>query len=186
MFVAPSQTVGFGPLDQVYAALRGGALLVGVAYIFLVKPEAETGNDVPIAFAVFAAYGAILYAAGLSWVKDPQGKGRFYTLLGACDLAFVVVLIHLTGGEASPFYRALYLWVAMPAFYFGFRTGTLASAAAFIVFMAIYDGDTHNAWDFLVKAGGLLLHGPVIGFLIERDRGLQRRIAELESRAEPL
>ena len=170
-----------GPIDQVYAALRAGALLVGVAYIFLAKPGGGTGDDVPIAFAVFATYGAVLYTAGRGWRRDPKRKGRFYVVLGGCDLVFVVVLMHLTGGEASPFYRALYLWVAMPAFYFGLRAGTIASAVAFVVFVSVFDSNTHNAWDFLVRAGGLLLHGPVIGYLVARDRDRDRRLAELEA-----
>ena len=177
----PHRTPGLGPIDHVYAALRAGALLVGVAYIFLAKPGGGARDDVPIAFAAFATYGAVLYAAGLSWLRDPARKGRFYAVLGGFDLLFVIVLMHLTGGETSPFYRALYLWVAMPAFYFGLRAGTIASAVAFLVFVGIFDTNTHNAWDFLVRAGGLLLHGPVIGYLVARDHDRDRHIALLEA-----
>lgn len=172
---------GLAPIDGVYAALRAGALLVGVAYIFLAKPGGGVGDDVPVAFAVFATYGAILYTAGLGWLRAPDTRARFYAVLGACDLVFVLVLMHLTGGESSPFYRALYLWVAMPAFYFGLRAGTIASTVAFVIFVWVFDANSHDAWDFLVRAGGLLLHGPVIGFLVERDRELRDRVHELEA-----
>jgi hypothetical protein len=178
----PSAHTPFGPVDQVYAALRGGALLIGVAYAYLAKAGAPVRDDVLVAFAVFAAYGALLYTAGLPWLRDPRRKYRFYAALGACDLIFLIALMYLTGGAHSPFYRGLYLWVAMPAFYFGLRTGTVASAVAFVVFVALFDANDRNAWDFLIRAGGLLLHGPVIGWLVERNREREARLEELEAR----
>ncbi len=177
---------GLGPIDQVYAGLRAAALLVGVGYPYLARVGSGTRDEVLIAFGVFAAYGAVLYSAGFGWLRSSRLRPRFYAVLGAADLVFVIVLMNLTGGQASPFYRALYLWVAMPAFYFGFRTGTVASAVAFIAYIALFDISTHNPWDVLVRAGGLLLHGPLIGYLIDRDRGHRARVRALQSRVSEL
>jgi hypothetical protein len=174
----PSEQAPFGPIDHVYAGLRGIALLAGVAYAYLASATAAVRDDVLIAFAVFAAYGTVIYTAGWGWLRSEPRRHRFYALLGAADLAFVVVLMLLTGGDQSPFYRALYLWVAMPAFFAGLRVGTLASVVAFLVFVWFFDPDVLNAWDFLVRAGGLLLHGPVIGYLVDRDRQLLRSLRE--------
>ncbi|MGD8862624.1 MAG: hypothetical protein PVI30_21620 [Myxococcales bacterium] len=178
----PRANTPFGPIDQVYVVLRGGALVVGVAYAYMAKAGAAVRDDVLLAFAVFAAYGALLYTAGLPWLRDRRRKHRFYATLGAFDLLFVIALMYLTGGADSPFYRGLYLWVAMPAFYFGLRTGTIASAVAFVVFVALFDSNDRNAWDFLIQAGGLLLHGPIIGWLVERNREREARLEELEAR----
>ncbi|HEX7479613.1 MAG TPA: hypothetical protein VF331_17540 [Polyangiales bacterium] len=165
------------PIDYAYAALRTGALIVGVAYGYFGCVGATARTDVLLAFGAFAAYGMVAYVAGFRALSSGHNHG-FYAGLGAADLVFVIYLMHLTGGEASPFYRALYLWVAMPAFRFGSRTGTLASALAFAVFVWFFTTGTWAAWDVLVKGGGLLLHGPVIGYLVERDRALQAKLHE--------
>jgi len=167
------------PIDWVYAALRGSALVIGVTYAYLARGERH--DDVLLAFGVFAIYGSLVYSLLFRELLDPSRRARFYAALGGADLVFVLLLMQLTGGEASPFYRALYLWVAMPAFYFGMRTGTLASAVAFVALVVLFDVSTQSPWEFLVKAGALLLHGPLIGFLVDRDRENVRRVRELEA-----
>lgn len=174
------------PIDQAYAGLRVCALLAGLAYPHLARVAAGVRHDVLIAFLVFAAYGSLAYGAAFRWFRSAAFKRRFYALLGAADLAFVLVLMNLTGGEASPFYRALYLWVAMPAFYFGLRTGAIASAVAFCVFVWFFDLSTKDSWEVLVRAGGLLLHGPLIGYLIDHERTQRLRLRELQARVEHL
>jgi hypothetical protein len=158
-----------GPIDYAYAALRTGALLVGVAYAYLEPGGVAVRTEVLLAFGAFAAYGMIAYVLGFKTLTSEHNHG-FYAALGAADLIFVIYLMHLTGGLQSPFYRALYLWVAMPAFRFGLRTGTLASAVAFAVFIWFFTTGTPSLWDVIVKAGGVLLHGPLIGYLVERGR----------------
>lgn len=180
--VTPSTPPRVERIDVVYAALRIGALLAGLAYPYLSRVPAGASDDVMRAFGAFAAYGVIVYAALAVWLLDPTRRGRFYAVLGGLDLLLVLVLMNLTGGHASPFYRALYLWVAMPAFYFGFRTGTIASAVAFVALVALFDIRGESAWDVLVKAVGLLLHGPVIGFLVDRDRTHLRELSALRAR----
>ena len=160
------------PIDYAYAALRTAALVVGVSYAYLAVADAQAPvqaaarTDVLLAFGAFAAYGMVVYVLGFGLLTSGRNHG-FYAALGALDLGFVIYLMHLTGGDHSPFYRALYLWVAMPAFRFGLRTGTLASAVAFCVFCLFFLTGPVDAWDALVKCGGLLLHGPVIGYLAD-------------------
>jgi len=166
-------------IDWVYAALRGTALVVGVTYAYLMRGDRH--DDVLLAFGVFAIYGSVAYTILSRELFDPSRRPRFYATLGGADLVFVLILMHLTGGEASPFYRALYLWVAMPAFYFGMRMGTIASAVAFVALVVLFDVSNQSPWEFLVKAGALLLHGPLIGFLVDRDRENARRVRELEA-----
>lgn len=172
---------GLAAIDFLYGALRGAALFAGLVYAYL-APGVQ-GKEPVLAFAVFAGYGAAFYALGYRALVTGH-KPQFYAVLGAADLVFTIVLMHMTGGEQSPFYRALYLWVAMPAFYFGMRTGTLASGVAFAVYLWFFSAQKPvPIFNLLVTAFGLLLHGPVIGFLVDRDRALQRELASL--RAQP-
>jgi hypothetical protein len=176
----------WSPIDRVYAGLRLAALLVGLAYPYLAHVSVGVRHDVVAAFGVFALYGLVLYAIGFRWLRSAERKARFYAMVAVADLVFVLVLMNLTGGAASPFYRALYLWVAMPALYFGLRTGTVTSAIALVVFGWLFDFNKTDLWDVLVRAGGLMLHGPMIGYLIDRDRAQQRRVQELQARVDTL
>jgi signal transduction histidine kinase len=124
-----------------------------------------------IAFAVFCGYGILLYAAGWRLLRTPA-KGTFYLIAAALDFVFVVSLILLTGVGESPFYRALYLWVALLAFYFGRWAGIVGSALAVAVFLLFYSRSAldESGWLLAVQAGGMLLHGPLIGYLVDRER----------------
>lgn len=155
-------------MDRTYFLMRAAALVVGALYAYI-TPAQQVSDDVLIAFAAFAAYGTVFYVAGYRAMAGEYNR-IFYAALGAADLIFVVWLMHLTGAQDSPFFRALYLWVAMPAFYFGLRTGSLASAVAFCTYAWFFPPADDNLWTFFVKSGGILLHGPLIGYLVERDR----------------
>ncbi len=179
---AEPERQGVEAIDHVYTALRTGALLVGVAYAYLGTGQGAPRDSVLTGFGVFAAYGMLAYVLGFRMLASGR-QHLFYGLLGAADLAFVLYLMHLTGGVHSPFYRALYLWVAMPAFRYGLRTGTLASAVAFVAFVWFFASSEHDPWTLLVTSGGMLLHGPMIGYLIDRDRALVRRLRQAEAPA---
>lgn len=146
-------------------------LLAGLAYACLSVGPGPARIAILVAFAAFAAYSGLLYLAGWKLLSS-ELKGRFYVVTAILDLGFVAVLLHLTGGGQSPFYRALFLWVAMLAFYFGRKAGMLASVAALTVFIAFhvpgrFSGDP---WVLAAQAGGVLLHGPLIGYLVDRER----------------
>ncbi|MFN7135320.1 MAG: sensor histidine kinase, partial [Myxococcales bacterium] len=96
----------------------------------------------------------------------------FYLVAAGMDLVFVACLMHLTGGAESPFFRALYVWVAMLAFFFGRRGGNFSSGIALTVFLMfqVMSGVPSDLWLFLVHGGGILIHGPIIGALTDRER----------------
>jgi len=175
-------------MDRIYFLMRAAALVVGVLYAYI-TPTGQVADDVLIAFGVFLAYGTFFYVAFYRVVGGEYNR-TFYAALGAADLIFVVWLMHLTGAQDSPFFRALYLWAAMPAFYFGLRMGTIASAVAFCTYAWFFPPGDADLWAFGVKSGGLLLHGPLIGYLVDRDRrhivALQRANAALEQTLERL
>ncbi len=167
----------FDSRDRVYAGVRAAALVAGLSEVGFGGHPAAGRTAVLWSMLAFAAYTAALY--GLVWpALSPHRKPVFYATAAAGDLVFLAVLLALTGGAASPFDRALYLWVAMLAFYFGRRGGLVASSAAFLVYVFFHldrlPGTTgppgHDNWLLAVQAGGLLMHGPLVGYLADRER----------------
>jgi len=165
----------FDATDRVYLGLRVAALAAGLAYVLSTAGPDGARTDLLVAFGAFAAYSLTIYVGGWTLFKSHL-KGRFYWTTGAIDFLFIVLLIHMTGGGAGPMVRALYLWVAIAAFYSGQRGGSLASGAAFVAFVWFFalDEAAQDPFGLSMKAGGLLLHGPVIGFLVDRDRRRER------------
>jgi len=114
-------------------------------------------------------------------------------------LGEAMVEFNQTGGADSPFSRALYLWVAMLAFFFGLKGGVLASLAAFetlpddtlvlpshgLPFRGIRARvealrDHHRARlaelvDALAAAGGSATAAEVVPVLFRRELDLQQR-----------
>jgi len=184
---APRWLRRFDATDRVYVVMRVLALGAGIAYALLEPVPAEMQTALLGVFGFFTAYGVLLYGAAWPSLADGGAKSIFYGLTSVLDLAFVVALMLMTGGGSSPFYRALYLWVAMFAFYHGRAGGFVASITALIVFLALHvtDGVPMEAWALLVQGVGMLMHGPLIGFLAEQSRkradALQVALGDLES-----
>ncbi|MFZ4736525.1 MAG: sensor histidine kinase [Bradymonadia bacterium] len=162
---------GFDDRDRIYAVLRVVALVATVSYALVSLPAGEMRVHVLLASGGFVAYSAVAYMLGWPLVRL-YDKTRFYQSVAGLDLAFCVLLLVLTGGATSPFYRALYVWIAMFAFYFGRVAGLRASLAALAIFLGLYlyDGVLPDPWVFMVQAGGMVMHGPLIGALADRER----------------
>lgn len=161
----------FDERDRIYAALRIVALASGLAFAFLSVGPGPARSAVLLAYGVFLLYTALAY--GIGWpLLCLSDKTNFYLPVAALDLVFCIALITLTGGAASPFYWALYVWVAMFAFYFGRSGGLRASVLALTVFCGIHlvDGFRGDPWVLLMQGGGMLMHGPLIGVLTDRER----------------
>ncbi len=159
-------------LDRIYAGLRGLSLLAGLGFASSSLAPGPERTFVLASLAVFTAYSAAAYAVAFRMLGQERGRTPFYATLAVLDLALVAALMHGTGGATSPMYRALYVWVAMIAFFFGYRGGALASLAALSVFVGFHARDRvlGDVWVFLVQAGGVLMHGPLIGKLVDRQR----------------
>jgi signal transduction histidine kinase len=166
--------------DRVFGGLRIALLLAGALYVHV---SVAGGGPRALAFVALGAFAASTVAGAVALprvFRDRKGKARLYGSLFALDLLVVAALMSATGGAASPLYRALYLWVAVCAFVLGWRggiAGSLAALAVFVLFL-VRDRFPHDPWVYSVQAGGILLHGPLIGGLVDRER---RRSAELES-----
>ncbi|MBI4562981.1 MAG: hypothetical protein HY724_13140 [Candidatus Rokubacteria bacterium] len=167
------------PLDYWLAALRGVALLGGAAW-GMVHPldhpfDPETHRQVVWLFAIFAAYSALLYLVN---AVRPGHLLPLYRTTMLLDLAFIFVLVRLTGGMASSFYLAFYLLIALHAFYFGLGTGGVAALLAGLLYPFV------DSWpppigqsDLALRVGFFLLVGLCMGGLAEWERR-ERRLVE--------
>ncbi|MGC4116509.1 MAG: ATP-binding protein [Myxococcales bacterium] len=157
------------PRDPAMAILRVAIVVLGVIWAYL-----QPGDNQRVllqAFGGYAVYSALLYALAYR----PLIKGswqKFYLVAGALDLAFAILLIQQTGGIGSPFVRALNLWVALLAFLFGLTIGSIGSVVALAVLFAfdLQAGVPGDPLAVIIRAGGLLLHGPLVGYLSDRER----------------
>jgi len=173
----------FDDRDRIYAILRIVALACGLAFAFLSVGPGPLRSAVLLAHGAFLLYTVLAYAIGWPLVRLSD-KTIFYLSVAALDLVFCIALIALTGGAASPFYRALYVWVAMFAFYFGRIGGMRASVLALTVFFGFHlvDDFRGDPWVLLVQGGGMLMHGPLIGLLTDRERRRAQDLREARDR----
>ncbi len=172
---------GLDPADRWLAALRGVALLGGAVW-GMVHPldhpfDHEEHRQVVWLFLTFAGYSALLY------VINALRPGRLlllYRIAMVLDLAFIFVLVRITGGMTSSFYLAFYVLIALHAFYFGLATGGIAALLASLLYPFV------DSWpppiglsDLGLRVGFFLLVGLCMGGLAERERQERRLVEQL-------
>lgn len=164
--------------DVFYSGLRFLALGVAGTYAAALPGTSPHSGSLLVALLVFAAYSTALAWWGRG-EHPPRQVRTLYLFAAALDLIFVTLLLDLTGGAESPFYRALYVWVAMVGFRFGLLGGGAAAVVSLLLYLGFQSrhGGVIDPWLVAVQAGGLLLHGPLVGFVSARAR---QRIISLE------
>jgi signal transduction histidine kinase len=169
--------VGLDSLDRWLAALRGLALLGGVAWWATRPLEPEPGRQLVGLLAIFGAYSVLLY--GLQ-ARHPGWLTQLYRIAMGLDLVFIFVLVRLTGGTASNFYLAFYLLIALHAFYFGLATGAaLALGTSVLYWFADVGPRALHPSDLGLRVGFFLLVGVCMGGLAERERQERRLVEQL-------
>ena len=169
--------VGLDSLDRWLAALRGLALLGGVAWWATHPLESESRRQFVGLLAIFTTYSLLLY--GLQ-AGRPGWLTQLYRIAMGLDLVFIFVLVRLTGGTASNFYLAFYLLIALHAFYFGLATGAaLALATSVLYLLADVGPRAIDPSDLGLRVGFFLLVGVCMGGLAERERQERRLVEQL-------
>ena len=166
------------PRDLVMAGLRVAIVVCGLLYA-AVQPAGPHHDVLLQAFLGCGLYSVLLYALAFRPLIKRSWR-TFYLLAGALDLAFLVLLVHQSGGIGSPFVRALNLWVALLAFLFGLTIGSFGSALALaaLLFFDAQAGWPGDRLGVLIQAGGLFLHGPLVGYLSDRERSRVRMLSK--------
>lgn len=128
-------------------------------------------------FVAFAAYSALLYLVN---ALRPGRLLLLYRIAMLLDLAFILILVRLTGGMTSNFYLAFYLLIALHAFYFGLATGVaVATLASLLYLLADVWPPPIGLSDLALRVGFFLLVGFCMGGLAERERRERRRVEQL-------
>lgn len=110
-----------------FAALRGLAMVGGVAALLIVPPHPEHQGHLAPLLGGFIVYNVALLAVLTRWAA--RAREIFLAAL-AVDLAFVFLLAWFTGGVENHVDLLFYPLVALYAYYFGPGIGMVAAALA--------------------------------------------------------
>lgn len=161
-----------------FAALRGLALLGGIAALLLVPlaPEHEL-HLAPLLIGV-VVYKAALLLVLLRW---PQRSRTLFLATIASDQALVFMLVWFTGGAASHFYLLFYLLVALNAHYFGAGIGTICAVlASALLVAACLLGSSPIVWAHLgARSLVLALLALALGHVATRERRARAQAGRL-------
>lgn len=161
-----------------FAALRGLALLGGVAALLLVPLAPEHELHLAPLLIGFVVYKAALLLVLLRW---PQRSRTLFLATIASDQALVFMLVWFTGGAASHFYLLFYLLVALNAHYFGAGIGTICAVlASALLAAASLLGSSPIAWAHIgARSLVLALLALALGHVATRERQARAQAGRL-------
>jgi len=171
----PTLRWGLDPVDLWLMALRAAALIGAVIWWSQRSLDPEPRRQLAWLLGAFAAYSVALYLVN---ALRPGRLALIYRVAMLLDLAFVFLLVRMTGGMASNFYLAFYLLIALHGYYFGLATGAGVAAAVTMIYPFT------DVWpppmplpDFGLRGGFFVLVGVCSGALAEREHR-ERRLVE--------
>jgi len=121
-----SRRIG-GPRVLALPFLRGLAIIAAFVWLVLAPSDLPGWSRLALAIAVFTAYSLLL--SFLLWLR-PGLRLRIRLPVFLIDLAFALLLIHLSGGAKSVLYLALLLIAGLQSYYYGMRHGVLVAVGA--------------------------------------------------------
>jgi signal transduction histidine kinase len=156
----------------VVAALR--LLLVAsalaIVYIEPTRPE----RNVAATYAVLSAYTAVSLVLYLRSLRAPIAHARWWRWDHWSDIAWLLVLLALTGGASSLFFVLFFFPILVASFRSGFAVGMAATLGAAIACTAV--GLVEARGDSALELNRLLLRAVsllVIGFVISSRGGFE-------------
>lgn len=158
--------------------LRALAVLAGIVWVVMAPPAFPGRGAVAGVALAFLAYSVALGAA--LWARPGPILRRNFSVL-VVDLAFALVLIHLTGGATSTLFLALLLIAGLQSYYYGMRRGigvAVGSAVAYllVIWPTITPADWANLAIRLAVLTGTALG---VGLLAEVEEGERAKVAAL-------
>lgn len=162
----------FDLTDLGFIILRLTVFCGGLAWLLVSDIPPDTAGKVVWLLVYFAAYSILLLVLLYFF---PYLKKYLYLVSLFLDLAFVSMLVHVSGGYHSPFTNGFYLMTALYSFYYGVVVGlgvAVLSAVLYFVSEGIDFSILH--WtDFSVRAAFLFLLAVPIGMFsqkLQRDK----------------
>ncbi len=175
-----------GPRILALPLIRLLAVVSGYVWVLLAPSPWAGWDAVDTTMLGFLLYS--LLVIGLLWWK-PAPTLRARSLVLVLDLAFALLLIHLTGGARSTLFLALLLIAGLQAYYYGLRRGLLVAAGAgaaylILVWPTIRDMESANMAIRLTVLLGTAIGVGLLAEVEERERGqvvaLSRQARERE------
>jgi signal transduction histidine kinase len=182
--VAGGEGARLHPDALAFAALRGLAMIGGLAALSIVPLRPEHQIHLLPLLGVFIVYKAALFT--LLFLRPRDARAIFLATLGT-DLGVVFVLVWFTGGGESHFYLLFLTLVALNGYHFGPGVGGLAAALA-AGLMALANALVPPAAPSShigARAALFALLGLALGYIARRERWarteLERVNAELRA-----
>ncbi|MFQ5552184.1 MAG: sensor histidine kinase [Thermoplasmata archaeon] len=175
-----SWPAGLDAIDLYFLGLRVLSILGGYAWLVAAPLDPEARLFASRLLLGYTLYSGLLYVGIFRW---PKVVRWFYLSALAIDMVFVFTAVHYVGQLRGSIYTALYLLVAIPAFYFGLTVGLAAAAAATGLYIVLYlylgGPGIFPPSDLALRLAFLFLIAASLGLLAERERQYQRKIEKL-------
>jgi PAS domain S-box-containing protein len=114
--------------------IRVLAVASGYVWILLAPEEYRGWTALDFTMLAFLVYSLTVIVA--LWMRPPAMlRLNFFVLLA--DVAFALLLIHLSGGARSTLYLALLLIAGLQSYYYGMTRGVLVAAGSAVAYLAV-------------------------------------------------
>lgn len=167
-------------IDRYFFGLRILSILGGYAWLAAAPLTPEARLFMTRLLLGYILYSGLLYVGIFRW---PQVVRWFYLSALVIDMVFVFTAVHYVGQLRGSIYTALYLLVAIPAFYFGLAVGLAAATGAAIVYAGLYvfggGPQIFPLSDLALRLGFLFLIAGSLGLLAEREHRYRGEIEGL-------
>ncbi|MBI4587818.1 MAG: PAS domain S-box protein [Candidatus Rokubacteria bacterium] len=167
-----------GPRFLALPLLRGLAVIAAFVWLALTPPAHPGWKAFALTIAAFAAYSLLLYV--LIWVR-PRETLRLNLPVLLIDLAFALLLIHLSGGIQSTLFLALLLIAGLQSYYYGMRRGMAVAVGASVAYLLVcLSTFNHHGWaDYAIRVAVLIGTAMAVGILAEIEERERLEVATL-------
>lgn len=178
-----SQRLG-GPRFLALPLLRGLAVVAAVVWLALTPRDVVGWILLAFAVAAFTCYSLLLYL--FIWLS-PRVVFRLHIPVLLVDLAFALLLIHLSGGAESTLFLALLLIAGLQSYYYGIRRGVAVAVGAsvayvWVIWLTLVHHEVANAAIRIAVLIGTAIAVGLLADIEERER-LEVAALNLEVRA---
>ncbi|HSF06462.1 MAG TPA: ATP-binding protein [Methylomirabilota bacterium] len=171
-----------GPRVLALPFIRVLAVLSGYTWVALAPDRHRGWTALDVTMLAFLLYSLVVIA--LLWVRTAVML-RLHLPVLLVDLAFALLLIHLTGGAYSTLFLALLLIAALQSYYYGITQGVLVAvgaAAAYLVMTWPTIGEIESA-NMVVRLAVLFGTAIGVGVLAHAEESERRQVLRLSTDA---
>jgi PAS domain S-box-containing protein len=171
-----------GPRVLALPFLRVLAVASGYVWVLL-APDHPGRNAVHGVMLAFLLYSATIIT--LLWIRTAPML-RFHDLVLAGDLAFALLLIHLTGGATSTLFLALLVIAGLQSYYYGLSRGLIVSSVSAVAYLAVSwpTIDEVEGANMAIRLAVLIGTALGVGLLGDAEDRERRRVLTLSVDAE--